>query len=79
MINSPAHAIERLGGVKALRVSLKKHLTTVASWETRNSIPVAWWPKLISLAETQGLEGFTYEALALAHAKAKSPRRRKAA
>ena len=68
MINSPSHAIELLGGRKAVAGLIERPLTTVASWETRASIPVDVWPQLIKLANKKHLDGFTYESLALAHA-----------
>ncbi|BAQ44369.1 hypothetical protein [Methylobacterium aquaticum] len=36
----------------------------------RGSIPVAYWPKMIAAAEQRGINGVTYEALALIHAAA---------
>jgi len=68
MINSPSHAIELLGGSKILAGLIERPLTTVASWDTRSSIPVDVWPRLIKLANEKRLDGFTYESLALAHA-----------
>lgn len=69
MIDTPSHAIELLGGAKAVADQIKRPVTTVSSWSARGAIPVNAWPKLIELARTLGVEGFTYEAMALAHAK----------
>jgi hypothetical protein len=69
---SPAQAIDLLGGYRLVASALKRPLTTVASWFTRNSIPVEAWPSLIRLAKSRKIGGFTYEALAQAHAKAKA-------
>lgn len=80
MFTSPAQAIDRLGGYRAVSSAMNRPLTTVASWFARNSIPVEAWPDLIRLAEGQGLQGFSYEALVSAHAKPKpAPKKRRAA
>ena len=78
MMNSPSHAIELLGGgsgpkaVRAVADHIGRPFTTVASWATRQSIPVDMWPQLIEMAAEKGTEGFTYEALVQAHAKVKA-------
>lgn len=69
MITSPSHAIELLGGPKAVADLTNRPFTTVASWASRQSIPVDAWSGLIDLANEKQVEGFTYEALAKAHAK----------
>lgn len=74
MITSPSHAIELLGGYRAVAEGVTKPHTTVSSWASRQSIPVDAWPKLIELARERGIDGFTYEALVAAHAKAKGER-----
>lgn len=74
MINTPAHAIELLGGHGVVSDKTDRPLTTVASWATRQSIPVEAWPHLILLAEERHLAGFTYEALVRAHVTAKANR-----
>lgn len=71
MITTPSHAIELLGGHKAVAERLSKPVTTVASWVERQSIPVETWPKLVSLAKEKSLKGFTYEAMVHAHAQVK--------
>lgn len=75
MIQSPAHALELLGGPKVVAPTLKRGVTTVASWGARQSIPVEVWPDLVALALEKGLDGYTYEALVRAH----PPRKRRAA
>lgn len=69
MINSPSHAIDLLGGSKAVSTRIERRLTTVASWRARQSIPVDVWPALIDLAHEKRVEEFTYEALVKAHAR----------
>jgi len=78
MITSPSQAIDLLGGgsgpkaVRAVADHIGRPFTTVASWATRQSIPVDVWPQLIEMAADKGTEGFTYEALVQAHAKVKA-------
>lgn len=69
MLTSPSDAIELLGGTRAVSDRLHKKYTTVASWASRQSIPASEWTQLIDFAAEKGVEGFTYEALAKAHAK----------
>ena len=76
MITSPAKAIDLLGGHRAVAPAIKRPLTTVASWFSRNSIPVEAWSDLIKLAKARKVAGFTYESLAQAHAKAKESAKR---
>ncbi len=71
MISSPAHAIDLVGGSKVVADRFGKKLTTVASWSTRQSIPIEWWEGLIDLARELGLVGFDYAALVQAHVAAK--------
>ncbi len=71
MINSPAHAIDLVGGSKVVADRFGKKLTTVASWSTRQSIPIDWWEGLIDLARELGLAGFDHAALVRAHVSAK--------
>lgn len=84
MIDSPSHAIDLLGGVKAVASLIGRPITTVSSWSSRESIPVDVWSELIGAAQGKRVKGYTYEAMTLAHAKATAkPRattpRRKAA
>lgn len=79
MISSPSEAIQLLGGWKAVSDRINRPLTTVASWATRDSIPVKEWPAVIKLAEAEGRDDITYETLTHAHAKAAKPRKRRAA
>ena len=76
MIDSPSRAITLLGGTKSVADSIGRPLTTVASWVTRESIPVEIWPDLIALADKRKVGSITYKALTLAHAaQAPAPRR----
>lgn len=68
-IENPAAALKLLGGPKLVARELQRRPTTVISWGARQSIPVKAWPSLVDLAATKQLEGFTYEALACAHAR----------
>lgn len=78
MINSPADAIDILGGKNAVSARIKRPLTTVASWAKRASIPVDVWPSLIEMAGERSVKGITYETLAKAHTRG-TPKRRRAA
>ncbi|CAB4167700.1 hypothetical protein UFOVP860_41 [uncultured Caudovirales phage] len=80
MIDSPSHAIELLGGTRAVSDQTKRPLTTVASWAARQSIPIEAWASLIEMAKEKRVSGFTYETLAQVHARqAAKPKSRKAA
>lgn len=70
MITSPSHAIDLLGGVNAVSRAIGRRYTTVDSWARRGSIPSKVWPQLVNMAQEHKVEGFTYEALAQAHASA---------
>lgn len=43
-----------------------------AMMKMRGSIPPQHWPKLVQAAERRGIEGVSFEALALAHASEKA-------
>lgn len=73
MTMSPRQAIELLGGCKAVADDAAKPLTTVSSWVSRQSIPVAAWPHLLAMAEKKRIAGFSYAALVAMHSKAKAP------
>jgi hypothetical protein len=79
MFSSPSEAIALLGGHKILSGRIQRPLTTVASWATREAIPVEVWSKLIDLAKARGVEGVTYETLARAHAPARPGKRKRRA
>lgn len=68
MMETPSNAIALLGGVRVVADHISRPYTTVASWAARQSIPSGVWPKLVDFAREKGVEGFTYEALAKAHA-----------
>lgn len=68
MIDTPSRALALLGGAKAVADSIKRPVTTVASWAARESIPVDVWPELVALAAQNKVAGITYEAMTLAHA-----------
>lgn len=44
-------------------------VSTVGSWKSRNSVDDEYRPQLIALAEEVAVDGVTYEALTLIHAK----------
>jgi hypothetical protein len=67
MVTSPSDAIELLGGYKAVATNIHRPATTVASWMTRQSIPVSVWPALVDLAQKKSAKGLTYDALVRAH------------
>lgn len=68
MLTSPSHALELLGGPLPVSGRLNRKYTTVSSWAARQSIPPEVWRDLVELAREGGVEGITYESLALAHA-----------
>lgn len=72
MITTPASAIDLLGGAGVIASATKRKYTTVSSWHARQSIPVDVWPELITLADSKGVEGITYQTLAEAHARQKA-------
>lgn len=79
MITSPAHAIELLGGPTAVSRRINRPFTTVASWATRQSIPIDVWGELVEVAAEARIKGFSYEAIAKAHALSPAPKRKRAA
>ncbi len=76
MIDTPAHAIELLGGFRPVTDHLGVPYTTVASWATRQSIPASMWVRLIEFAKEKNVEGFTADALLKAHVDAPKAKER---
>lgn len=66
-MRSASEVIDALGGSTAVASLLGLPATTVASWKSRNSIPVPHWPALISAGKDQKVEGLSYEALVSIH------------
>lgn len=60
-----------LGGPAAIGRVIGKPAEHVRLMKKRRSIPVAYWPALISAAKKQG-QKLTYEALVQAHASKRS-------
>lgn len=65
--------ITDLGGASAVARALGvPDYSTVASWGRRNSIPVSYWPGLLSLAEQRGVP-LDERLLVRAHVAARAP------
>ena len=63
-MRSASDFIDALDGSTAVAALLDLPATTVASWKSRNSIPVQHWSALIQSAEAKGVAGITLETLA---------------
>ena len=52
-MKSVSDIFEHFGGPKALADKIDKGVpfTTVASWESRGSIPISYWPRLIEISD----------------------------
>lgn len=56
--------IRALGGLTAVADGLSRPIGTVSAWCSRNSIPSDYWKGIVEIAEANGVELVTYEALA---------------
>lgn len=59
---------EAFGGPASVGRAIGKPTEHAGVMKARRSIPVAYWPALVSAARERGLNGITFEALALLHA-----------
>lgn len=59
--------IAKLDGASAVAKLLQLPATTVASWKSRESIPVDRWSEIVEIARERGLDGVTYEQLVRMH------------
>lgn len=63
---------DAVGGPSAVARLLGVGNSTASEMKRRGSIPVDYWPTLVAAARERGIEGLTYESLALMHAKRKA-------
>lgn len=71
-MRSVSDFIERLGGATSIALFLSTPTeripaTTVASWKSRNSIPVEHWPRLMDLAREREVRDCDYATLVGLH------------
>lgn len=52
---------------EALANSIGAKADTVRKWRARGSIPIRWWPQIVSAARRAGIKGVSLETLAKAH------------
>lgn len=63
----------KFGGPSGVGRVIGKSTEHAAAMRRRGSIPVEYWPNLVSYAESHGLDGVTYEALVLMHTRFRTP------
>jgi hypothetical protein len=68
MSGSVAELIDACGGPSAVGGKLQIPATTIASWKSRGSIPVNYWPDLLGAARESGVE-LSNDKLVELHAK----------
>jgi hypothetical protein len=61
----------RLGGITRVAAEIGVPTGTASAWQSRGSIPVSYWPKLIESAAQRGVSGVTYDALVALHSQRK--------
>ena len=66
-MQSVSDILDKMDGASAVAKILHLPTTTVASWKSRNSIPVDHWTGLVEAARERGLDGLTYEQLVTIH------------
>jgi hypothetical protein len=59
--------IEALGGSTSVAQLLQLPMTTVASWKSRNSLPIIRWSVLLNAARERGLTEWDYQRLVSIH------------
>lgn len=59
---------ETFGGPTALARALDVGTSTASEMKRRKSIPVEYWPRIVSEAGSRGYEGISYETLVAMHA-----------
>lgn len=57
--------IDALGGSGVLSKALGLPLGTTSAMKTRDSIPPEYWRDVVSLAKSRGVDGVTYERMAV--------------
>jgi hypothetical protein len=67
-MSNVASLIDSLGGYAKIAEAIEVRPGTVAAWRHRGSVPVPYWPKLISAAPALGAAALTYDVLVEAHA-----------
>jgi hypothetical protein len=61
---------EQLGGPTKVANILGVGFTTASEMKRRGSIPVKYWPQLVSACDAQGISGVSYETLVNMHTRA---------
>ena len=61
---TPDLIIDKLGGTSELATALSVDPPVVSNWRERG-IPPRRWPEIVAVAESRGVKGITFEALAL--------------
>ncbi|OAH18023.1 hypothetical protein AX289_29965 [Methylorubrum populi] len=61
-----------LGGPSAVARILGVRQSTASEMKRRNSIPPEYWVRLVGAAQAQGVDGLSFERLAIVHAEARS-------
>lgn len=56
--------IDALGGYAKAADAIGVPAGTVSAWKTRDSIPPAYWHRLVNAATAQGISGVSLETLA---------------
>lgn len=64
-MNTFAEVIDSLGGYARLAAVIGVSAGTVSSMRSRNSIPAAYWRRIVNEAARQGIDGISFETLAL--------------
>ena len=67
-MKSVPQMIDDAGGVRDVAEAMGLPLTTVASWQSRKSIPSSRWLSLVDVARQRGVQSVTLETLAEVHA-----------
>ena len=67
-MHSVSSLFERLGGPTKVARLLDVGVTTASEMKRRGSIPVRYWPKLVSACEAHGVFGVDYKRLVEIHA-----------
>lgn len=66
-MQSVSDILEKFNGASAVAKILHLPTSTVASWKSRNSIPVDHWSELVEAARQRGIDDLTYEKLVNLH------------
>lgn len=61
--------ISSLGGATAVAREIRQPIATVHQWYHRDSIPAIYWPLLITLAQSRGIEDVTLDVMSRCYAR----------